>query len=148
MVLATTGLLLLILGGCKRTTVVSGHVTCEGQSVQKGNIAFNPADGNGPACGSPIVDGQYRVEVPPGQKIVQITVVTATRFNLKNPQEAGLAAQAIERGDKSGTYDRVDPTFDGAEGNRVKVEVKPGSQSMDFPLKRAGSTSQARDTNR
>ena len=103
--------------------------------------SFQPADGHGASCGGPIVDGQYRVEVAPGEKTVQIIGLKTVRYDRNNAAQAGLADAAAARGDTSGTYDCVDRTITAAEGNHAKIEVKPGSQTLDFDLKQpAGPT--------
>lgn len=144
--LAMTAALLWMIAGCNHSTVVTGHVTCDGQPIQKGSIAFSPADGQGPSCGGPIANGQYQLEVPPGQKIVQISRLKAVAFDRNDGRQAALADEAIKRGDTSGTYDCVDPAFAQAEGNHARIEVKPGNQTIDFSLKTP--TTQSTDAKR
>lgn len=127
--------LLWMIAGCNRPTVVTGHVACDGQPVQNGSITFLPADGQGPSCGGPIANGQYQLEVPPGQKIVQISGLKAVAFDRNDERQAALADEAAKRGDVRGTYDCVDPAFAQAKGNHARIEVKPGSQTVDFSLK-------------
>ena len=79
--LTTATLLMLILVGCKPSTVASGRVTYEGQAVRKGSILFQPADGHGASCGGPIIDGRYRLEVTPGKKTVEILGVKTVRYD-------------------------------------------------------------------
>ena len=136
MAVAAIGMLLSITTGCKPSSVVSGRVICDGATLQKGSILFQPADGHGPSVGGPIADGQYQLVVEPGVKKVQILGVKTLQYDMNNPGEAALANGAAQRGDKSGTYDCADPTIADAEGNRATVDIKPGSQSVDFTLKR------------
>jgi hypothetical protein len=129
-------LLLAVLTGCKKTTTASGQVTCDGQPLKSGSILFEPTDGHGAGCGGKITDGKYQVEVTPGAKTVLVTGLTMKAYDMKNPQQAGLAKAAAERGNASGTYECADPTVANAEGNRVSLEVKEGKQTFDFTLKR------------
>lgn len=68
MIAATTlGFTCLVLIGCGRgapgKVVVYGSVTYGGEKAPIGMVSFVPIEGTaGPACGAPIVDGQYRIE--------------------------------------------------------------------------------------
>lgn len=135
-VLLPMALFVTAIAGCGHTTVATGQVTVDGQPLSRGNIVFQPADGNGPSQGAAVTEGRYRVEVAPGAKIVQITGMRKLPYNLKDQQQAAFAKKAAELGDASGTYECVDPTFAKAEGNSSRVEIKLGSQTIDFALKK------------
>ena len=139
-----TAFLLVIVSGCQQATTISGEVTYEGQPLKKGNITFQPADGHGPSSGGQIVDGHYRLTATPGAKKVHVNGLETVKYNMSNPTEAGLAKACADRGDTSGTYDRVDPSIAKAMGNGADVEVRVGAQTVDFPLKRSTSPSPAR----
>jgi hypothetical protein len=65
-----------IISGCNRgpaMTTVVGTVTVDGKPLEKGSIAFEPADGQGPTTGATIEGGRYTAQTLPGQKKVRIT---------------------------------------------------------------------------
>jgi hypothetical protein len=68
------GFLLLLVVGCGSGDLVeiSGEVAYCGQPVNKGTIAFLPADGKGPTAAGTIADGRYSVKTSPGPKEVRI----------------------------------------------------------------------------
>jgi hypothetical protein len=131
--------------GCSQSTIATGQVTLDGKPLSKGQIVFQPADGNGPSSGATVVEGRYRVDLVPGKKVVQITGMRRLPFNLKDPQQAAFAAEAAKHGDTSGTYECVDLSLSNAEGNRVNVEVKLGSQALDFALNSQQKTKTAQN---
>lgn len=51
---------------------IRGEVTYDGRTVEKGMIAFMPADGLGPTAAAVIKDGQYAMKTRPGTKLVRI----------------------------------------------------------------------------
>jgi hypothetical protein len=67
-------LLTLTLTGCNRDgwLEIHGNVTYAGQAVEKGQIIFLPANGDGPTAAIQVVNGQYRLRLAPGKKRVQI----------------------------------------------------------------------------
>ena len=130
----------LILGatvaGCGdgSRSVVSGTVTYEGEPVAKGQITFTPADGKGPIAGGEITAGKYRLtDLVPGQKVVQITAVDDSAPVLSSADMAQAAASG-----KPAAQPKVLVPPDAA-GNGATVEVKSGSQTHDFPLKKPAS---------
>jgi hypothetical protein len=137
-VLTRAGITLLLasaLAGCSSRTSVSGSVTYLDRPVENGWIVFQPADGQGPSAGAPIEGGRFHVdEVTPGAKIVQIAGVKAVPFARNSEDMARMAAEAAKRGDRSGLIDRADEIPATAAGNNVTIEVKPGSQTLDFHL--------------
>jgi hypothetical protein len=75
---------LLILPGCGRRdglVEVSGTITVNGESVDKGVIQFVPATGVGQEGGGIIKDGNFTARVSPGENIVRVdgAKVTGTR---------------------------------------------------------------------
>ncbi len=67
-------LLLLLPAGCSDNGLVevTGRVTCDDKPLEKGTISFLPADGKGPTAAAIIEQGDYSVEVAPGEKKVEI----------------------------------------------------------------------------
>jgi hypothetical protein len=64
------------ISGCSKgpaMTTVVGTVTIDGKPLEKGSIAFEPADGQGPTTGATIEGGRYAAKALPGQKMVRIT---------------------------------------------------------------------------
>lgn len=95
---------LLTGAGCGDGRVaVEGEVTFDGQPVEKGTIAFEPADGAGPMAGGEIQDGRYVLSgdaaVIPGEKIVRITAVrkTGRRLEAGPPEPPGTMVDELER---------------------------------------------------
>jgi hypothetical protein len=124
------------LAGCGSSTSVSGRVTYETKPVANGSITFLPADGHGPAVGGSIVDGQYQVEnLIPGKKFVQIIGLKKVNFALSNEEMQRRARENAKRGDTTGIVERADEIPADAEGNNRQIEIKPGSQTLDFDLK-------------
>lgn len=137
LILAGFGLLLAV--GCSTATSVSGTVTYEGQPVDNGYITFAPADGRGPSAGGPIAAGAYQLDkITPGTKQIQIIGVKAVPFARNSEDMARMAAEAAQRGDTTGIIDRADEVPADAAGNNAQVEIKPGPQTLDFHLKKAG----------
>ena len=132
-----TGLVLSTTSGCGNSpSVVSGSVTYNGEPVGNGHIVMQPVDGKGASCGGEIKDGKFSVETTPGKKLVQIIAVKKINFGRPSPQEqARLLREAAARGDHSGILERADAIPPNAQGNNVEVEVKSGSQTLDFNLK-------------
>lgn len=136
MLAATSGLLLL-LAGCGGSTAVTGSVSYEGQPVESGSITFLPADGQGPSAGAAISGGQYRVdEITPGEKTVQIVGLKEISFARSSAEMAQQAEEAARRGTAAAPVEQASEIPANAEGNNATVEVKPGTQTLDFHLKR------------
>jgi len=132
--------LLPIAAGCGSSTVVQGQVTYDGKDVENGSINFLPADGDGPTCGASITAGRYEVEiVTPGRKKVQVVGVKAVPFARSSEEMERMSKEAAARGDASGIIDRADTVPADAQGNNVEIDVKPGSQTLDFHLKPPGA---------
>ena len=97
-------ILLAACVGCGSGLVaVEGNVTFDGQPVEQGTIAFEPADGNGPTAGGQISGGKYSLSgdtgVSPGKKTVRITAVrkTGRRIAAGPPEPADKMVDEIER---------------------------------------------------
>ncbi|MBN2294403.1 MAG: hypothetical protein JXM70_18385 [Pirellulales bacterium] len=131
-------LLLPLVAGCGGSeSVVSGTVTYDGQPVEKGSILFQPVDGKGASCGGPIENSKYKIETTPGKKLVQIVAVKKVKYGRLSPaEELKRTQEAAMSGDTSGIIDRADTIPPNAQGNNTEVEIKPGSQTLDFHLKK------------
>jgi len=73
-----TGLLVFLvflpLTGCSKgpPSTVEGKVLVDGKPLEIGSIDFLPKDGKGPVSGGTITNGQYSVDLYPGEKTVSI----------------------------------------------------------------------------
>jgi len=119
--------------------MLSGTVTYDGQPVENGTITQLPEDGKGPSAGGPISGGEYRVEgVTPGRKIVRILGVKAVA-HARTSEELRLQAEEAARQGKVGADPEPAVTIPpDARGNNATVELKPGSQTLDFQLEPPG----------
>jgi len=82
--IAALGCVLLV--GCADSgdLAISGKVTVDGEPAQSGSIMFTPVDGQTKVAGGEIKDGAYQVEVPPGEKIVQIKATRLVEGEIKD----------------------------------------------------------------
>jgi hypothetical protein len=114
--------------GCQQGPSVSGTVTYNGQPVEKGSVKFASADGSGPGFGATIVDGKYTAEkVKLGPHIAQIRGLTDPPPMTR--EEFLKARQSANRYNLPINYIPED-----AEGNNQSVEIKDGSQTLDFAV--------------
>lgn len=130
------GLVVVWLGtfsGCGGTDLatVEGNVTFDGQPVEQGTIAFEPADGLGPVTGGTIENGKYRLAgqagVPPGKKTVRISAVrkTGRQVEAGSPAPPGTMVEEIEPYIPAG-YN---------QNSTLTCEVSAGAVTQDFDLK-------------
>jgi hypothetical protein len=129
---------LLLLAGCgsSATTSASGRVTYQTKPVENGAISFLPADGHGPTAGAEIVDGRYEItNLVPGKKIVEIVAAKKTSGPVSHEDRQRQSMENAKRGAIPPNADRADEIPADAEGNNRQIEVKPGSQTLDFDLK-------------
>jgi hypothetical protein len=124
--------------GCSRTNSLSGTVTYNGESVGKGSISFQPADGKGQAFGAEVIDGKYTVEtVTPGRFIASIRGVHE-RLAPQSTEEMIKQYEAAKAAGKT-TLDHFGQPADyipeDAEGNSQTVEIESGANTLDFALK-------------
>jgi len=120
--------------GCDSTIRISGQVTFEGKPVEKGQIIFLPADGQGPISGAPILKGKYALNnLSPGSKKVQISSSRAIGPPVKNLEE-----MAKKKGkDEEPAEIEQDPNAipANAVGNNATVEIKGSQSNLDFDLR-------------
>lgn len=116
-----------LLAGCSDDglALVEGTVTVDGQPVVSGAITFVPADGGAPTAGGMITDGRYRVRVPPGVMKVSISVPKVVGkkkiYPTENSPEMPVTIEALPA-----KYN---------ERTELQMEVKPGKNEKNFPLK-------------
>jgi hypothetical protein len=137
--IGTWGVAVIALAaGCDgNVATVSGAVTYEGQTVEKGAITFVPADGVGPVAGGTIAAGQYTVTgLRPGPKVVQVIAVKAVPFARNTEDMARRAAENKTKGDGSGLIDPADTIPADAEGNNATHLVIVGKQTLNLDLKK------------
>ena len=129
----------LILGscGCGTATNVSGKVTYEGAPVQEGFITFSPTSGKATPGAAPIKDGDYSVDtLLPGPHIVEITAAKKIQFALSTEEMEAKFKAAKAKGNTTGVVESADLIPANAINNRQTIDVKPGRQTLDFPLKK------------
>ena len=107
--LCAAGLVVVLMGTCVGCggggglVAVEGNVTFDGQPVEEGSIAFEPADGAGPSAGGTIQQGKYALAadagVLPGKKTVRITAVRKTGKQVEEgpPSAPGTMVDEVEQ---------------------------------------------------
>jgi hypothetical protein len=137
-VLMGVGVCLILVSGCGSGSRVplSGEVTFEGQPLSNGTIVFTPVDATaGPSTGCDIVAGKYDVPGEMGASPgviyqVQITSLAKSGKFIANPF------------DPNGPPVELDANFLPATYNTrsiLKIKVVPGSNRVDFALKKDGT---------
>lgn len=128
---------LFMANGCGRGGSVQGQVTFEGQPVANGYITFSPVDGVGPVAGGPIANGRFAVEeIPPGKKLVMIEAIKETAVATSSEELARQAAAALAAGKTPTPAESAELIPRDALGNNREVDLQPGSQTLDFELRR------------
>ncbi len=121
--LTFTALAFIAVGCAESTPTVSGVVTYNGAAVPSGRISFMPVGGQGTPFGGPIENGKYSIEKAyAGKRLVAITAANEVKFNgreMITPAEGKPGEELIP---------------ENATGNMQEVEVKSGSQTLDFNL--------------
>jgi hypothetical protein len=111
------------VGCAEKPPTISGKVTFDGKDVASGMISFLPINGQGTPFGSTIKDGSYTIDQGhAGKRLVAISAKNEVKFN---GREMIMPAEG-----KPG--DELIP--ENAVGNMQEVEVKAGSQTLDFNL--------------
>jgi hypothetical protein len=136
LVVAAMGVAALL--GCSRTNSLTGSVTYNGESVGKGSITFQPADGKGQGFGAEVIGGKYTVEeVLPGKFIALIRGVHE-KVAPQSTEEMIRQYEAAKAAGKT-TLDHFGQPADyipeDAEGNSRTVEISAGANTLDFALK-------------
>ncbi|MEN6493383.1 MAG: hypothetical protein ABFD16_03750 [Thermoguttaceae bacterium] len=102
---------------------VTGKVTFDNEPVKEGRILFRAVDGDQRAFSGPIENGLYKLEARPGKMRVEITAsrIVPGKFDTSNPGEkVPIGEMYIPARYNSKT--------------ELTAEVKPGSNTADFPL--------------
>lgn len=119
-------LLLGISAGCgdNKMATVTGVVTVDGQHPAKGHIYFVPKAGDTADAGGEIKEGKYTAAVPPGMKIVRISVpkVVGEKAIYDTPDSPKMAV----------TAEALPARFNDA--SELELDVKPGKNTKDFNL--------------
>jgi hypothetical protein len=115
------------LAGCgdgPATATVTGEVRVNGAAVDKGVIAYSPADSTGAPVTAEIKNGRYEIHTTAGPKHVRISVPVVTG---KQKQSLSADATWVDRTAESlpdKYHSRSELTFD----------VLPGSNTKDWDL--------------
>ena len=126
----SAALLLVALLGCNSKNSLTGAVTYDGQPIENGAITFTPADGKGPSAGGAISGGNYQIEdVPPGEKIVQVTAFGEVAV-VRTTEELAQAAQS--GGGQQPPPAKLVP--EDAVGNNARVQITAGQGRLDIQL--------------
>lgn len=110
---------LLSLAGCGAPAAydISGTVTFEGVPIERGEISFVPtAPGQSPD-GGPIEQGQFRLAVKPGDKIVQIRASRPLPAEKQDNPTMGLLYE-----------DYIPAEFNSA--SQLRATIGPGGQTQ------------------
>jgi hypothetical protein len=123
--------------GCNQSVSVVGTVTYNGAPVEKGSIAFMPADGKGQPFGAAITDGRYSADKPtPGKRIATIRGLKKINFGRSSEESLKMyeAAKAAGKEWAGNVSEPADYIPEAAEGNGQTVEITPGPQTLDFAI--------------
>jgi hypothetical protein len=116
----------IAVSGCgSSVATVSGKVTFDSQPLANGTITFLPADGATATAGGKIENGTYSVQMPPGQKKVQVsaTKVVGQRVVYDDPKSPVI----------DDVREMLPPQY---HANTIlTVDAKAGINKQDFDLK-------------
>ena len=133
------GSLLLGVSGCGGSaTEITGAVTYNGQPVEEGSVTFRPTDGKGQAFGAPIANGRFTTsKASPGSKTAVIRGVKKINYGMNSDEATRKANEAIAAGKSWAGHmsEAADYIPEDAEGNSQVLEIKSGSQEIDFAIK-------------
>ena len=108
---------------------VSGHVTFNGQPLEKGLITFSPSGDKGGTAGGDIIAGSFRVEgLVPATYQVSVTAVPELKIVMPGDPETKRTLTDAE------IRAQIDPLPPDTTGKEQSIEVKGGKQSFDFKL--------------
>jgi hypothetical protein len=117
-----------------RRAAVSGHVTLDGQSIDKGVIQFLPVEGTiGPETGGVISKGQYDISQQRG------AVVGKNRVELRASKKTGQKIQdpTGRTGVLTDEYKEVFPPDSNTNSTLVR-EIKDDPNTLDFDIRTKG----------
>jgi hypothetical protein len=140
----------LLLAGCGDSTglarryPVSGKVTYKGAPLAKGNINFIPAEStkDSRAATATIENGYYSLTTAtendgalPGTYAVTITSTDVDITEVKANQQGGSGRQDDVLRATRNAKSLIPKKYGFPDQSGLKAEVKPQSNSIDFPLK-------------
>lgn len=116
----------LIGCGGEEQATVTGSVKLNGEPLKDGTITFVPADGATASAGGVIKDGTYSVEMPAGEKRVQISAMKV------------VGRRQVYEGDPNSPVvddvrEMIPPQYNAA--STLTVSATAGSQTQDFDLR-------------
>lgn len=112
-------------GGQEQATV-RGSVKLNGEPLKSGTIRFEPVDGRTASAAGVIADGRYQVEMPPGEKRIQISAMKV------------VGRRQVYEGDPNSPVvddvrEMIPPQYNSA--STLTFSAAPGSQTKDFDLR-------------
>jgi hypothetical protein len=124
----------LLQSGCRHPAetqaAIEGEVQLDGKPIERGMIQFLPMQGvAGSAAGGEIVGGRYRLSGNTGPAIGD------NRVEIRANRKTGkmIPQPFPKRGTMEETVEAVPPRYNSA--STLTVEVKPGDNTADFPLR-------------
>ena len=124
---AGLAVLAVVIGcGSKDQATVSGSVKLNGEPLNSGTITFVPVDGATASAAGLIEGGTYTVEMPPGEKRVQISAMKV------------IGRRQVYEGDPNSpvvddVQEMIPPQYNAA--STLTVSAKAGSQTQDYDLR-------------
>jgi hypothetical protein len=123
--------------GCGAASTVKGQVTYEGAPVTDGFVTFFPQSDNGPTAAAPIKDGAYSINtLLLGPHIAEITASKKINHAMSTEEMEAKFKAAKAKGNATGIVESGDLIPPIAVNNRQTIDIKPGSQTVDFHLKK------------
>lgn len=126
-----------LLAGCSDPyagrQALSGSVTLEGQPLSDATISFEPIDGQDSSSGSPIANGEYKIERKAGLKPgkYRVVITAGDGKTPANEEEAGGPG-----GSNIVSVDRIPADYN--ERSQQQIEVKAnGPNKFDFAIPKA-----------
>jgi|SRR5262245_16226834 len=140
-------LVILVLGaavGCKSWGTVSGKITYKNKPIPGGSIQFLGSDGAVYSAEVNKEDGSYSVRVPSGDAQVLISCID-DEVMVKYVKERSAAGKGttdfskpppnLPKEPPSGTFSLIPEKYGDFQSSGLKVTVKAGPNTQDFPLK-------------
>lgn len=118
---------LLVIAGCggDGLTDVTGTVTIDGSPLAEGDIVMEADDKNTAPQGAPIVNGQFKLKISPGKKIVRI-----------NASEGDGVVDPLMK--TEGRRSIIPPDFN--TESKLTAEIKAGENPpLSFEVKKIGA---------
>jgi len=108
---------------------VSGSVTYNGKPLEKGLITFSPTGSKGGTAGGDVVGGKFRVEkIVPAPYQVSVAAVPELKIVMPGDPETKRKLSDAE------IQAMIDPLPPDTTGKEQTIEVRSGSQVLDFKL--------------